>query len=369
MDEILLLDAAERYLKGEMNQQERAVFEQMRQTNPELDQLVVEHHFFLEEISRYSKIKSFKNNLHETQVKLEAEGLLKEKELGAGAKVVNLWRRYKKTVAIAASIAGVTSLLTFTATNLLAPKADQQQVQELSKKVEAIKKKTDAQGTELNSVKNKINTKVDPKIQFKSSGTGFLIDGKGYLVTNAHIIKNSSTVIVQNNKGDEFIAKIAFIDNVKDLAILKIKDEDFKPLNTLPYSISKSSTDIAEPIYTFGYPRNEIVYGEGYLSAKTGFNGDTLSCQIDVPANPGNSGGPVFNENGEVIGVLSTRQMQTEGAVFAIQSKYIYKALDELKKNNDYSDIKVPSISSMRGMQKKVQARKVKDYIFMVKGN
>ena len=368
MDEILLLDAAERYLRGEMNEQEKTVFEQMRQTNPELDQLVVEHHFFLNEINHYSNIKAFKNNLHETQAKLEAEGLLKEKELGTGAKVVNLWKRYKKTIAIAATIAGVTSLLTFMATNLVAPKANQEQIQELSKKIDAINKKTDAQGNELKKVKIDI-PKVDPAIQFKSSGTGFLIDSKGYLVTNAHIIKNSSTVIVQNNKGDEFIAKIAFIDNAKDLAILKINDKDFKPLTSLPYSISKSNTDIAEPIYTFGYPRNEIVYGEGYLSAKTGFNGDTLSCQIDVPANPGNSGGPVFNENGEVIGVLSTRQMQTVGAVFAIQSKYIFKALDELKKNEEYADVKASTVSSIRGMQKKMQARKVKDYIFMVKGN
>ena len=364
MDEILLLDAAERYLRGEMNEQEKAVFEEMRRTNPELDQLVVEHHFFLEEINRYSKIRSFKNNLHETQAKLEAEGLLKEKELSAGAKVVNLYRRYKKTVAIAASIAGVTSLLTYAATNLVAPKADQQQIQELSKKIEAISKKTDAQGDEIKTVKSKI----DPKIQFKSSGTGFLIDGKGYLATNAHVVKNSSTVIVQNNKGQEFIAKIVFLDNSKDLAILKITDEEYKPI-TLPYGISKSSTDIAEPIYTFGYPRNEIVYGEGYLSAKTGFNGDTLTCQIDVPANPGNSGGPIFNESGEVIGILSTRQLQTEGAVFAIQSKYIYKALDELKQSKEYSDIKVPSVSSVRKMERKVQARKVKDFIFMVKGN
>lgn len=368
MDDILLLDAAERYLKGEMSEQEKTLFEEMRRSNPELDQLVVEHHFFLDEINRFSKIKALKNNLHEVQAKLETEGVLKEKQLGKGAKVINLWKRYKRTITIAASIAGVTSLLTFTAISLLSPKADVQQIQELSKKIDAIDKKTVAQGNELNTVKNNI-TKIDPKIQFKSSGTGFLIDAKGYLVTNSHIIKNSNAVIVQNNKGQEFIAKIAFIDNAKDIAILKITDEDFKPLGSLPYSISKSSTDIAEPIYTFGYPRNEIVYGQGYLSAKTGFNGDTLSCQIDVPANPGNSGGPVFNENGEVIGVLSTRQLQTEGAVFAIQSKYIYKALDELKKDNEYADVKVPSVSSIKGLQKKVQARKVKDYIFMVKGN
>jgi serine protease Do len=365
MDEILLLDAAERYLRGEMNEQEKTVFEQMRRTNPELDQLVVEHHFFLEEINRYSKIKAFKNNLHETQAKLEAEGILKEKALGVGGKVVNLYKRYKKTIAIAASIAGVTSLLTYAATNLVAPKADANQIQELSRKIDVLKKKTDDQGKELNKVKGSIKV---PNVQFKSSGTGFLIDGKGYLATNAHIIKNSNTVIVVNNKGEEFNAKIVLIDNAKDLAILKINDEEFKPI-TLPYGISKSTTEIAEPIYTFGYPRNEIVYGEGYLSARTGYNGDTLSCQIDVPANPGNSGGPVFNENGEVIGILSTRQMQTEGAVFAIQSKYIHKALEEVKKKDEFSDIKVSTVSGIRKMQRKAQARKVQDFIFMVKGN
>ena len=61
--------------------------------------------------------------------------------------------------------------------------------------------------------------------------------------------------------------------------------------------------------------------------------------------------------------------MQTVGAVFAIQSKYIFKALDELKKNEEYADVKASTVSSIRGMQKKMQARKVKDYIFMVKGN
>ena len=76
---------------------------------------------------------------------------------------------------------------------------------------------------------------------------------------------------------------------------------------------SKSSTDVAEPIYTMGFPRNEIVYSEGYLSAKTGFKGDTLSCQLGIAANPGNSGGPVFNHDGEVIGILSTKEAEAEG--------------------------------------------------------
>ena len=89
-----------------------------------------------------------------------------------------------------------------------------------------------------------------------------------------------------------------------------------------------------KPFLHLGYPRDEIVYGEGYLSAKTGYRGDSLTCQIAVAANPGNSGGPVLDKNGEVIGVLSNRQEHVQGAVFAIRSKNIYLALDEMKKDS-----------------------------------
>ncbi len=109
------------------------------------------------------------------------------------------------------------------------------------------------------------------------------------------------------------------------------------------------------------------MYGEGYLSSLTGFNGDTLSCQIAVAANPGNSGGPVFNRNGEVIGILSTREIKAEGVVFAIQSKYIVDMVNELKKTDtSVHNLKLPVSSLVRGMDRVQQVKKIQDYIFMV---
>jgi S1-C subfamily serine protease len=365
MDEILLLDATERYLKGDMNAEERAIFEQLRKTNPEVDQMVVEHSFFLQELGRYGGIREVKHSLYEVHNQLLQDGAIREKELSTGAKVVNLWKRYKRTITIAASIAGVTALSISGMTLLLAPKSNAKQVQELVKTVNDLKKKQSYQDNKINSIAS--NNKSSDKT-ITGIGSAFLIDVKGYLVTNAHVLRKSKGAIVTNSKGEEFKAKIVKVDDARDIAILKIDDEDYKTVNFIPYGIRKSSTDIAEPIFTLGYPDNKFVYGEGYLSSMTGFNGDTLSCQIAVAANPGNSGGPVFNRNGEVIGILSTRELQAEGVVFAIQSKYIVQMVNNLKKSDStMNGLRLPVSSSVKGMDKVQQVKKLQDYIYMVK--
>lgn len=370
MDDILMLETVERYIRGEMKPDERVYFEQLRKTNPEIDQLVVEHTLFLHNINELGEMKAFKSSLHDVHVDLAEKGLINSSKLKGKAKVFYLWKRYKRVAAIAASIAGITTLTISALVWSLSPQPDTQKLQDLSRDLEKVKKEQRDQKAVVNTIQNNIKTQFNPAIPFKSGGSGFLIDGKGYLITNAHVVRNARNIAVQNKRGDNFNAKVVFTDIEKDLAILKIEDDNFKPLGIIPYGISKSSTDLAEPIFTLGYPRDEIVYGQGYLSAKTGFNGDTLSCQIAIAANPGNSGGPVLNHNGEVIGILSTRQVAAEGVVFAIQSKYIHNALNELKKQDtSYEKVKVPATSSLKGMDRVQQVKKIEDYVYMVKVN
>lgn len=371
MNDIQLLDAVERYIRGEMNPEETLEFENLRKSSPEVDQLVVEHTLFLQQLDHFGERKNLRSSLNETHGILLEQGKIDSMELKGKAKMIYLWKRYRRVAAIAASIAGITTLSLIALVAAFSPRPNSN-LQDLNLELTAIKKEQSDQKAVVNNLKDQIDTdkKADDKsIQFKSGGTGFLIDGKGFLITNAHIIRNSQNIAVINSKGEEFRAVVIRKDNARDIAILKIDDKDFKTMGVLPYGISKTVNDVAEPIYTLGYPRNDIVYSEGYLSARTGYNGDTLSCQLGIAANRGNSGGPVFNHNGEIIGVLSNKETEAEGVAFAIQSRYIFEAIDDLKKDTSYRSLKLPSKSSVRGMAKQDQVKKMLDYVFMVKGD
>ncbi len=368
MDDIKILEAVERYIEGQMSPDERLHFENLRKSNPDIDQLVVEHTFFLHQLNRFDATKKFKASLNDIHVDLAEKGMIKSPRLKGRAKVVYLFNRYKKTTAIAASIAGITAIAISALLWSISPvkPATKNEVQELSRKVNGLINQNRLQEREINKVKNRID--VPPAPAFVTGGTGFLIDAKGYLVTNAHVIENAKNIVVQNSKGKDLAVTVVMSDMQRDIAILKIMDTAYKAPASVPYSIKKSSADIAEPVYTLGFPRNEIVYGEGYLAARTGYNGDTLSCQIAIAANPGNSGGPVINRNGEVVGILSTKQTTAEGAVFATQSKYIYEVLKALQKEDTtYQRIKIPATSNVKGWDRMQQVKKIADYVYMVK--
>ncbi len=367
-----MMDAIERYIRGEMLPEERAFFEELRKGNPAVDQMVVEHTLFLEQMATYGEQKDFTAQLSEIHKGLIRDGEIKEAQ---PAKVIFLWRKYKRVVWVAASIAGITALFISGLVSYVSPKVDDGSIQKLSR---GLNQRINDQDKKINYyLNNHFNqgSSLPDESRFTSGGTGFLIDPKGYLVTNAHVVKNATLVEVQNNKG-EYSARIIHLDPVADLAFLKIEDSSFKPSATLPYSISKGVTDLAEEIFTLGYPRDEIVYGQGYMSAKTGYEGDTLACQIAVAANPGNSGGPILNKNGEVIGVLSTRESKAQGVVFAIRAKNIFRAVEEmkadsalLKTDSTLSHLRLPVSSSIRGMERAQQVKKIEDCIFIVKSN
>ena len=370
MEDTLLMDAAERFAKGEMSNEEKIYFEELRKNNPELDQAVVEQLFFLNQLDTFNSTKNFKAILNEVENKLIAEKVISRSTPQTQGKLVQLWHRYKKDIAVAASIAGVVSIFMATAVTHYT-KGDNNLVNLVNK--------INQQETRIKNQEKKIDkiagsTSSMPAraaIDAKFYATGFMIDAtNNYIVTNAHVVKEAANnLIVENNKGQQYDAKAVYIDAEKDLAIIKIIDSTFKKLGAMPYSIKKTSADVGESIFLMGFPKPEIVYGEGYVSAKNGYQMNPNYCQINTTANEGNSGSPVITKNGELIGIVTSKEINVTGVVFAIKSANIHSAIEEIKKQKENEKIKITSNPSLRGMDRVSQIKKMEGYVFMIKGN
>lgn len=175
---------------------------------------------------------------------------------------------------------------------------------------------------------------------WKGNGSGFFINEKGYIATNYHVVKEASVIQVEYfQKGIKktFAAKIIVSDKQNDLAIIQINDPKYKNLPSIPYVFSSTIKDVGSEVFALGYPManvmgDEIKFTDGKISSKTGIEGDITVYQISVPIQPGNSGGPLFDSKGNLVGITSSalnkEYFNSENVNYAIKTTYLKNLID-----------------------------------------
>ena len=179
-----------------------------------------------------------------------------------------------------------------------------------------------------------------PRFDSQSLGSGFIISEDGYILTNHHVVDGASEIIVRLNDRRQMTAELIGEDDRTDLALLKVDAEDLPTVRT-----GKSSqVEAGEWVLAIGSPFGfEYSVTAGIVSAK-GRNLPTENyvpfLQTDVAINPGNSGGPLFNLDGEVIGVNShiySRSGGFQGISFAIPIELAMDVADQLRERGSVS--------------------------------
>lgn len=299
------------------------------------------------------KHKQFKNllvNIQKTEKKENASSWK--------VRTIPLRTHYYRTAAIAAGMALVTTLSVFSIVNNN-EKRRSSQYSLLKRELETIKRSQNALIKNINEKQN------SPVAQANYSGTGFALSNDGYFITNYHVTEGADSVYIQNRDGEYFKASLVAIDAQSDLAILKVDNKHFRFGKTdVPYIFAPSKKQIGTKIFTLGYPQDEIVYNEGYISAKNGYEGDSIQYRLEVPANPGQSGSPVMDANGNVVAIISGKESETEGTTFAVGTKAINNLVNSLPKS---AKLSLPKNNKLNHLTREQQIEKMEYYTCSVK--
>lgn len=200
------------------------------------------------------------------------------------------------------------------------------------------------------------------------SGTGWAL-GDGYLVTNNHVAGEARSIIVKGIDGNYntgYTAEVVTTDKVNDIAVLKINDSRFNGYGVLPYGVSARIADVGEDVFVLGYPLTqsmgyEIKLTNGIVSSLTGFKGAVSLYQMTAPIQPGNSGGPMFDKNGNVIGIVVSSHANAENVEYAIKTAYLKILIESAGLN-----IVFPNNNTISAMSLPEKVKRVKNFVYYI---
>jgi S1-C subfamily serine protease len=162
----------------------------------------------------------------------------------------------------------------------------------------------------------------------KGLGSGAVIDDRGFIVTNYHVVNGASIIRILTYDNDVYDADLIGYDDTVDVAVLKVDAS----LENLRFGDS-DDIDVGERVIALGNPAGlSFTVTEGIVSAvhRTGPNNLDIYLQTDVPINPGNSGGPLVDINSRIVGLNNFKAAGFEGLGFAIESNTVEQIVDDL---------------------------------------
>ena len=183
-------------------------------------------------------------------------------------------------------------------------------------------------------------TELDQGLTLLATGSGFFITADGYFLTNYHVVQGAKNIRLRTVFGN-VSAKVVRVDPEVDLALLKANKRGFVPL---PFAAEDSAT-LGEDIFTIGFPMPDLQgfspkMTKGVISSLNGIQDDDVEYQIDASIQPGNSGGPLVNNQGELVGVVAAslreglvaekKGVLPQNVNYAIKKKHILDFLSQV---------------------------------------
>ena len=277
-------------------------------------------------------------------------------------RIISLKPQHVRTAAMAAGVALFTSLATIWAMQHNTPKVDS--------KLEFLRRKVDnieaSQRTTRDKVQNIENQQAEPAQMPESNlaGSGFALTNDGYIVTNFHVTDDADSIYIQTRNGHYYKAHVFATNPKSDLAILKIEDKSFRfAKGELPYTLEPSKVALGSKVFTLGFPQNEIVYNQGYISSRNGYQGDSMQYRLEIAASPGQSGSPVVDDEGNIVGILNSKATETESTTYAISSKALLRLIHDLPKD---ANIRMAKANRLSNYSHEEQIEKLQDYTCMI---
>jgi len=194
------------------------------------------------------------------------------------------------------------------------------------------------------------------------TGTGYFISQNGFVVTNYHVIENSTNIYLSNLIYNRIKAQVAFVDEFNDIALLKVNVS----LKTIPYNIVSTNKEIGSNVFTLGYPfiqtmGKEVKLTNGIINSNSGFENDNRYYQFSAEIQPGNSGGPLFDSNGNIVGLVSAKHNDATNVGYALKSKFVIDFI----KINDPSILKM-NINTLKNMNLSAKYKVLQNYVVLL---